>query len=827
MTGLRTMNGRKNGRQPSPVRGRLWDVMLGLGLVVAAGVVVSDVRLFGATPETGSPLGWFAALALIGVVVLGYVLLRRLSAPSAPAAHAGGFEVFDSCPDGRVIADAEGVVVYANAAWHRLVGELPDDGSASVTRLFSGRHATRAGLERLESALAHGRGAAEVLELSGLGAPVSFPVSVYPLGGQPGASVWCAAPPRPDLTTGGGSSLAGALDALPVGLCLTGEEGRIVFVNQVLADWVGVRPVDLLESRVAFEDLLLDDRDAAGPRREDAFDGQHDVAVRGRGGEALYTRITRSAIASGDGQACLCYVVHQPVSERDRIETLFQVGNRFHHFFDFAPVGIVMLDRSGLVVAANAKFSAMIGETEAMTEGRALVDLVHESDHHALDTCINAAGTGDSLPAPVELRLRGANDGVAQAYVRAVGQGDAASHIVYLVDWTAQKNLERQFVQSQKMQAVGQLAGGIAHDFNNLLTAMIGFCDLLLIRHPVGDETFVDIMQIKQNANRAANLVRQLLAFSRQQTLQPRRLDLTDVLAELSHLLRRLLGETIELKMIHGRDLGVVIGDQGQLEQVIINLAVNARDAMAPGGTLTISTRNELRQAAAEVGHEVLPAGEYVVIEVGDTGPGIPEAHLNKIFEPFFTTKEAGAGVGLGLSTVYGIVKQTGGFIVPSNGPDGGAIFRIYLPGHAEEADTVEESRPRAPGQDLTGTGTILLVEDEAPVRQFALRALRNKGYEVLPAEGGAEALGILDQHEDAIDLIITDVGMPRMDGPSLVRQALERWPDLKVLLISGYAEDSMRPNLAGGFSAGFLAKPFSLKELAGKVKEVLEGPRP
>src|SRR5437763_360736 len=240
----------------------------------------------------------------------------------------------------------------------------------------------------------------------------------------------------------------------------------------------------------------------------------------------------------------------------------------------------------------------------------------------------------------------------------------AADSTLHFIDVTEQKSLEIQFAQSQKIQAVGQLAGGVAHDFNNLLTAMIGFCDLLLLRFQPGDPSFGDIMQIQQNANRAANLVRQLLAFSRQQTLQPRIIDITDVLVELSHLLRRLIGENIELKVVHGRDLGLAKVDQGQLEQVIINLAVNARDAMQGGGTLTIRTANLSQANTVRRGHEVMPAGDYVQIEVADTGTGIAKEHLARIFEPFFSTKEGGSGPALGLSTVYGIVKQTGGLIL-------------------------------------------------------------------------------------------------------------------------------------------------------------------
>ena len=322
--------------------------------------------------------------------------------------------------------------------------------------------------------------------------------------------------------------------------------------------------------------------------------------------------------------------------------------------------------------------------------------------------------------------------------------------MLHFIDVTEQKNLEAQFAQSQKMQAVGQLAGGVAHDFNNLLTAMIGFCDLLLMRFKPGDPSFADIMQIKQNANRAANLVRQLLAFSRQQTLQPRILDITDVLVELSHLLRRLIGENIELKVVHGRDLGLAKVDQGQLEQVIINLAVNARDAMPGGGTLTIRTANHTQTGSVRRGAETLPAGDYVVIEVVDTGIGIPKENLERIFEPFFSTKEIGSGTGLGLSTVYGIVKQTGGFIFVDSETGKGATFQIYLPRY-QQSDIAAAARAdpaEAPAvQDTTGTGTVMLVEDEDPVRIFGARALRNKGYTVIEARSGEAALELMGEH--------------------------------------------------------------------------------
>jgi two-component system cell cycle sensor histidine kinase/response regulator CckA len=453
-----------------------------------------------------------------------------------------------------------------------------------------------------------------------------------------------------------------------------------------------------------------------------------------------------------------------------------------------------------------------------------------------------AAADGPADPAPVEVRpmrpgdktlvlFLGRLDDPGDGALRpAVGTANARGEpgeglTLHFIDVTEQKNLEIQFAQSQKMQAIGQLAGGVAHDFNNLLTAMIGFCDLLLLRSPPSDPSFADIMQIKQNANRAANLVRQLLAFSRQQTLQPRVLNITDILYELRHLVERLIGEHIELEVVHGRDLGLVKVDQGQFEQVIINLAVNARDAMPGGGTLTIRTANVHQDRQLRRGHESMPAGNYVLIEMTDTGVGIPKENLARIFDPFFSTKQVGSGTGLGLSTVYGIVKQTGGFVFVSSASGQGAVFQIYLP-HCEPADAVQPARSDisevAAAKDLTGQGTIILVEDDDPVRIFGARALRNKGYSVIEARSGEAALDLIREAAQAIDLLITDVVMPHMDGPGLVREVREINPEMKVIFISGYTEDAFRQRLDSDVGIEFLPKPFSLKELAAKVRDVL-----
>jgi two-component system, cell cycle sensor histidine kinase and response regulator CckA len=374
------------------------------------------------------------------------------------------------------------------------------------------------------------------------------------------------------------------------------------------------------------------------------------------------------------------------------------------------------------------------------------------------------------------------------------------------------------------MQAIGQLAGGVAHDFNNLLTAMIGFCDLLLLRHKPGDPSFSDIMQIKQNANRAANLVRQLLAFSRQQTLRPKVQDITDILTEVSHLLRRLIGANIELDVIHGQSLGLVRVDAGQMEQVLINLAVNARDAMDSGGRVTIRTFSYTNRLPVKRGSDDMPIGHWVAVEVTDTGCGIPEENLTRIFEPFFTTKDVGQGTGLGLATVYGIVRQTGGYLHVDSEIGKGTAFTIYVP-RLSEAESIPEARDgievEDAAPDLTGTALILLVEDEDAVRTFGARALSNKGYEMLEAESGEAALEVLSRQNGRIpDLVITDVIMPNMDGPTLAKRLREQSPDLKIIFISGYTEEKLKDHM--GANIWFLPKPFTLKQLAAKVKEAL-----
>jgi two-component system, cell cycle sensor histidine kinase and response regulator CckA len=505
---------------------------------------------------------------------------------------------------------------------------------------------------------------------------------------------------------------------------------------------------------------------------------------------------------------------------------------RFSDFFRHAPVGVAIAGADGAVAESNNAFADFFG-ISPRGNGLQFADLADASERGAALDLIARAAAGEASHDPVEVRAGHMAGRSAQLFASpfAASPGGGARAILYLVDTSAQKALETQFAQSQKMQAVGQLAGGVAHDFNNLLTVIIGNCDLLLMRHPAGDPSFAELNEVQQNAVRAAGLVRQLLAFSRKQTLQPKVLALPDTLSELAMLLRRLLGERITLTLEHASDLWPVRADESQISNAIINLAVNARDAMPEtGGAVAIRTSNVTVDTSQAVGSGVMPAGDYVAIDITDTGKGIPKDLLNKIFEPFFTTKEVGQGTGLGLSTVYGIVKQTGGFIAVESEVGKGATFRIYLPRYraaqGEIAVTPVETEAQR-HRDVTGQDTVLLVEDEDAVRSFAARALRMRGYQVMEANGGEAGLEIVRKHPGAIDLLVTDVVMPGMDGPTLVRAARRLRPGMRILFMSGYAEDAFRRNAERAEELQFLPKPFGIKQLAAKVKEVLSGAPP
>lgn len=704
------------------------------------------------------------------------------------------------------ITDLQGALVCANSAYGRLLDGFPSPGSLSVTD--EDRDAI---VEASRTARVCGRGTTRIKRPSRDNAqPLdvtvrrSKQIENYLVWDVEGAGQEAQIQRFLDLCETGLSQWLSSIDTAFV---VTDQAGQVRYASALLRTWVGElqQPMtsyklgDFISAQSGHASLL-------GPDGEPLFD----------------VAITPEALRSGDHDTDSAGMVYFLRKDLPRTMATMQTSDIAQAAFNDAPVGMAVVDGSGDFLRRNTSLQKLFSSSKSGDTDN-LLDLIDEKDREVLRAYIATPLQEGSVDTGVEVNITSDLDVVATVNKHALSDSNNET-LLFISDATEKKSLERQFAQAQKMQAVGQLAGGIAHDFNNILTAIIGFCDLLLVRHSAGDPSFADIMQIKQNANRAANLVRQLLAFSRQQTLLPKVLVMTDVLAELSNLIRRLIGENINLKMVHGRDLDPIKVDQGQLEQVIVNLAVNARDAMANGGDLTISTSMATAADVAKMGHDFMPNQDYICLRVQDTGHGIEKEHLNKIFEPFFTTKEMGKGTGLGLSTVYGIVKQTGGFIFADSEPDKGAAFIIYLPAHEVtqeekeiEAQDLKSPMMAAPVADYWGRGTILLVEDEDAVRMFASRALTKKGYHVVAASSGHEALELLEDGLE-VDLMISDVIMPQMDGPTLVKTVRESRPTLKVIFISGYAQDGF--GVAEGLEQiDFLPKPFSLSQLAEAVK--------
>jgi two-component system, cell cycle sensor histidine kinase and response regulator CckA len=652
-------------------------------------------------------------------------------------------------------------------------------------------------------------------------------------------------------------TLADFLDNLPAGFFSADAEGNILYANNKFVEWLGVSTEELRARGLRFADFVVaGSADAAFGAPESGVSG--DVTLRGPSGSLFKACLVQSEhLDDNDQMRYSRSVLLRDLTWRGEVgvqgmPTSSSSGNghKLRWLFDEAPVGIVLLDLQGNVTESNRAFLKLRGIHQDTVIGRPFSEQISKEDRGDVAAQLSKVVMGILPASHLEIRMTamGERELMASLYASRLedDSGEVSGLVLHFIDTTEHKNLEIQFAQSQKMQAIGQLAGGVAHDFNNLLTAMIGFSDLLLSRHGPDDPSFSDIQQIKQNANRATNLVRQLLAFSRQQELEPVVLDITEALADLSNLLGRLIGENIELQIDHERDLWLVRVDQGQFDQVIINLAVNARDAMPGGGSVSIHTVNASVEQSVQRGHDVMKAGDYVLIEVADTGTGIAKENLSRIFEPFFSTKEVGAGTGLGLSTVYGIIHQTGGYIFADSAPGDGTTFTIYLPRYGGGGEVMIESEPTlslkpdvdeiAPlfspilqnvknnEGDLTGEGTVLLVEDEDAVRMFGARALKNKGYKVLEASNGEEALEVINNGSNQkIDLIISDVVMPGMDGHTLVQLVRHEMPNIKIVLMSGYSEEVFADHVERDPDIHFLTKPFSLKDLAGKVKDVMQ----
>lgn len=630
------------------------------------------------------------------------------------------------------------------------------------------------------------------------------------------------------------------LDQEPAGFMVVNCAGNIQYLNATLATWLNVDLAKIGVYTPAFDTLFGHGSDKSSWQNiktniKNAPD-IYQFALYTVSEDATYKSFVAFAAYEGEGEEGLYRVVLMPTSAGvNLLGNDHSVTNLFNYYFYNATLAIALVDRDGKISKFNRSFKELFSLPEEADKTLSLTGIAGEADRVRLMQIMQKTASTGQMTISTEIAL--ANNSARHFSLQLMGVPyelrDSSENVVVVsaVETTERKTLEDKMAQGQKLQAVGQLAGGIAHDFNNVLTAILMSCDLLLASHRSSDPAHADLINIKNNANRAASLVQQLLAFSRRQTLRPEVVDLTELLSDVRNLLMPLLGSNIQLKFNHGRDLWSVKVDQSSFQRVLMNLVINARDAMAHGGIITITTANISRSESETIQHHDFLPGEYVELAVQDTGTGIPKSVQEKMFEPFFTTKEVGKGTGLGLSMVYGIVKQTGGYIYCDSVEGEGTTFRIYLPRYnaslvidnsSNDKKNDNNTNQAEKNADLSGTATILLVEDEAAVRMGGVRALQSRGYTVLEAENGLEALDVIDEHNGAVDLVVSDVVMPEMDGPTLLGELRKKYPTIKFVFVSGYAKDAFAKNLPDDAVFGFLSKPFTLKQLAMKVKEML-----
>ncbi len=831
-------------RSSADLNAGFWFV---LGAILVLGVLLVAVTSSGG----GIPLMLtvLSTLAILGLFFVFGILAGHIRIGERLSADDLAVGITESIDRGVLVASADGRILFTNRQLEEMTGPLPARDIVGLDMALGSQLACREAFFRLGRAAERGDRHREELRITSASGPARIlEIDVAPFDcqrirkAQP-LTLWTISDvtsersremtARKELT-----ELLAYYDSAPVGLVALDRAGSVQHVNATLARWLGFGPGVLKERILRLPDILAGD---AAELLENVWQKSGhepcvlDVDATKEDGRLLAVRVI--ARTAREGARVIAVTRREPEAMQAAGNGLGLSGGaadlRFARFFQSAPFGIASVSADGRISSFNGAFARLVLDAAGGLGKRAVDVLSHADDNLARDSLSDSLKrvlAGKASVQPVETAL--APEHVRRVYmsplVEQANEREAA--MLYVIDATEQKALEAQFAQSSKMEAVGKLAGGVAHDFNNVLTAIIGFSDLLLQTHRTSDPSYKDIKNIQQSAYRAAGMVRQLLSFSRRQTLQAEPLLLDDVLHENASMLRTSLGEKISLKIQPSRDLWYVNVDRNEIARVVVNLSVNARDAMPDGGILTLKTRNITERESQRLAHDGMPVGEYVALEVADTGTGMPAEVLEKIFEPFFTTKGIGKGTGLGLSTVYGIVKQSGGFIYADSAPGKGTNFQVFLPRYIVEAEDdlapVQIAAPRerekpVQASDLTGTGRVLLVEDEDVVRSFAVRALTRQGYEVLEASDGVEALEIVAQNEGRIDIVVTDVVMPEMDGPTMFKALRKTNPSIKVIFVSGYPNEAFRETL-GTADVAFLPKPFSLPDLAAKVKEEL-----
>ena len=801
-----------------------------------AGVVVLATML----PAPWSQLAMLLAIAIpavFGVIISFSVALGIVDLSSRTSGDLFARAFVDADTSGTLVVDCDGRILYANRAYADLTGAVNARDVRSVDRVFAGEPAASEVVYRLAQDLANGRdGARDVRVGAGFG-PGTQGATWYRLS--------CRKLPLPE-TFGTGRDVVvwrltdvtreraeqersfrelqhaiDYLDRAPAGFMTTDATGAVVYLNATLAGWLGIDLVEFTPRSLNLNDLRRGDPwnviEAAGARVEDC-------ELRGRDGGTFDARLR--TIEAGDDE-------HDGMTRTlvlDRSALHLDEGGeaaaRAMRVFNSSPMAIGSLGAGGRILQSNAAFARTFQRDGERPSN--LADLVGCTDE-PLQTAFEAVQRGEAVD-PIEVTTAAGE--IIRVHLGRPG-GDANADdgeevaFLYALEVTEQRHLEREIARGEKMKAVGLMAGSIAHDFNNVLQIILSFTELLLRTHRPSDKAHGDLTQIKNTANKAASLVRQLLAYSSRQTLRPQILSLPDVISDMSLMLTKMGGDNVKVDIRHGRDLWPVRADLAQIEQVIMNLCVNARDAVLDKG----EEGGEVRLRSSNLGSDKLrstidqsdvPLGDYVMLEVSDTGTGMTQEVIDRIFDPFFSTKGE-KGTGLGLSTVYGIVQQSGGFIHPISRFGEGTTFRILLPRYegAVEVREVDAEKPRT--RDLAGSARILFVEDEDLVRQLGVRSLEGKGYTVHEAEDGEDALEQLEELE--VDLIVSDVMMPAMDGPTLFRHVREKHPHMPFIFASGYAEDNFERSLpnAGEARFEFISKPYKLDDLAVKVKDALQ----
>ena len=821
----------------------LLTIILWIGVGVAAGA--AGYLMISADSRVSLILAGMAAMLVAGFVcagafgwlspalLAGAAIRRAAGGGDAPVSLAGrdsltahdlAEKIVDTDDAPLLITKRDGVVVYANRAYCALArlaganGPLPP----RIDRLFSQSGSEAGKIFRLYKAAKSGAALSETLQQTfpsedGTLVRRRFAVEISPLTEADAFILWRLKllPVEEEAQ----DTLAASYADFPRPVFAIENSGAIAWTNAAMRARVGASRGALRD----IDDIVLGET-AALTRRLQAADGEvAHATVRVKDADPLEGRFTAFRRAGfGEGYVC----VELDLDD----ETASDAAPAVSGDLSEAPFGVAIIEgefgRGAKIIEANRAFlDAFTGARRGGSVDKCLPAPALEELAGLMKRKGGGAGKG------VDATLGDGPDAPTHAlYARPVkrkrGEYGPRRAFLYTVDVTDRKRMEADYAQDQKLKAIGFIAGEVAHDFNNLLQVVMSSTEDLMRRHPAGDPAYEDLVLIRQNSQRAANLTKQLLAYSRKQTFTSKVQSVTDLLLDFSRFLDRAVGERVKVKLVNGRALPPVKIDTNQFETAIMNLAVNARDAMAPdGGTLTIRTRHV---TADEIDNAKLPAlesADHLVIEVADTGPGIPPEIAAKIFDPFFTTKAEGKGTGLGLSTVHGIIGQMGGDIVVENAPEGGAVFRIYLPAHEGAIEEVEAEPAPAPIGALSGSPAqkrILVVEDEPSVRLVVVKALKQAGYNIDFADDGVEALEKLEA-DASYDLIVTDVMMPEVDGPTMVAEARAKFgARASVLFMSGYAESAIREQLNKVETAHYLQKPFSIADLTDRVRRAL-----